>query len=51
MSLELPLEIILIVEDDSLVGDGDEDFLSRLVGEVVDAIVDVIVETEGPFEF
>lgn len=45
------MEIVLIVEDDSLVGDGNEDFLSRLVGEVVYAIVDVIVETEGPFEF
>lgn len=45
------MEIILIVEDDSLVGDGNEDFLSGLVGEVMYAIVDVIVETEGPFEF
>jgi hypothetical protein len=51
MSLELSLEVILVVEDDSLVGDGDEDLLAGVVGKVVDAVEDVVVEAEGPFEF
>lgn len=44
MSLKLPLEIILVIKDDSLVGDGDEDLLSGLVGEVVDAVIDVVIQ-------
>jgi hypothetical protein len=51
VSLELSLEVVLIVEDDSLVGDRDEDLLSRFIGKVVDAIVNVVVESQGPFEF
>ena len=43
MSLELALGVVFVVVDDSLVGDGDEDLLAGLVGEVVDAVVDVVV--------
>jgi hypothetical protein len=50
MSLELSLEIVLVIKNDSLVGDGDEDFLSGLVGQVMNTVVDVIVQSQGPFE-
>lgn len=46
MSLELPLEVVFVVEDDALVGDRNEYLFSGLVGEVVDAIVDVVVEPQ-----
>ena len=45
MSLELSLEIIFVIIDDSLVGDWDEDLFSLLGCEVVNAIIDMIVET------
>lgn len=32
MSLELSLEVVFVVEDDALVGDGDEDLLAGFVG-------------------
>lgn len=51
MSLELSLEVVFVVEDDSLVGDRDEDLFARFIGEVVDAVVNVVVEAQGPFEF
>lgn len=34
-----------------MIGDGDEDLFAGVVGEVVDAVKDVVVEAEGPFEF
>jgi hypothetical protein len=34
-----------------LIGDGYEDLFAGVVGEVVDAVEDVVVEAEGPFEF
>jgi hypothetical protein len=45
------LKIILVVEDDALIGDGYEDLFAGVVGEVVDTVEDVVVEAEGPFEF
>lgn len=47
----MSLLVVFVVEDDTLVGDGDEDLFSGMVGEVVDAVEDVVVEAEGPFEF
>jgi hypothetical protein len=32
MSLELSLQVVFVVENDSLVGDGNEDLLSGLIG-------------------
>ena len=51
MSLELSLQVVLVIVDDSLVGDRDEDLLSFFVGEVMDAIEYVVVETNGPLQF
>ncbi len=45
------MKVIFIVKDDSLVGDRDENLLSRLIGKVVDPVINMIVEAQGPFEF
>lgn len=50
MSLELSLQIILIIIDDSLIGNRDKDLLSLGVGQVMDTIENVIVETKGPLQ-
>lgn len=44
MSLELSLKVVFVVEDDSLVGDRDEDLFTGLVGKVVNTVVNVVVE-------
>lgn len=51
MSLELSLLVVFVVEDDALVGNGDEDFFSGMVGEVMNSIEDVVVEAKRPLEF
>ena len=43
VTLELALDVVLVVEDYALVGDGDEDLLARLAGEVVYAVEYVVV--------
>ena len=45
MSLQLSLKIVLVVEDDTLIGYGHEYFFAGLVGEIVDSIIDMIVES------
>ena len=49
MTLELPLKVVFIVINDTLIGDRDKDFLSLMVSEVVYPIEDVVVETQRPF--
>jgi hypothetical protein len=51
VSLKLSLQIVLIIVNDALVGHWDEDFLSGLIGEIMNSVVDVIVESKGPFKF
>lgn len=51
MTLELALHVVLVVENDALVSDWDEDLSSLPVGQVVNPVVDVVVETERPFKF
>ena len=50
MSLELPLKVVLVVIDDTLIGNGDEDLFSLLVGKVVHTVVNVVVETDCPLQ-
>lgn len=45
MSLQLSLQIILIIIDDSLIGNGDKDLLALGVGQIMNTIEDMIVET------
>lgn len=51
MPLELSLQVVFVVIDDPLVGDGDEDLFSFPVGEIVDSVVDMVVEAECPLQF
>ena len=51
VALKLSLQIVFVVVDDSLVGDGHEYLFSGLIGQIVDTIVDMVVESERPFEF
>jgi hypothetical protein len=44
VTLQLPLQVIFVIIDDSLIGNRDEDLLSLGVGEVMDSIEYVIVE-------
>ena len=50
MSLKLSLEIIFVVKDDTLIGDRDEYFFAISVGQVMNSIVDVVVESECPLQ-
>ncbi len=43
MSLKLALLVVLIIVDDSLIGNGDKDLFSFGVGQVMYSVVDVIV--------
>ncbi len=45
----MSLYVVLVVENDSLVGNGDEDLSAVSVGEVVNSVEDVVVHPEGPF--
>ena len=51
MTLQLPLKVIFVIVDDSLVGDRDENLFSLFIGEVMDAVIDVIVEADSPLQF
>ena len=51
VSLELSLQVVFVIVDDSLIGDRYENFFSLSIGEVVDAVEDVVVESECPLEF
>ena len=51
MSLQQSLRIVLVVKNDSGIGDRVEDLLSLIIGEIMNSVVDVIVEAEWPFEF
>lgn len=50
MSLELPLQVVFVVEDDSLVGDWHEYLFAGFISEVVHSIENVIVEAKGPLQ-
>ena len=49
--MQLPLQVIFVIVDDSLIGDGNEDLLSFRIGEIVDPVIDVIVESQRPLQF
>ena len=51
VSLQLSLKVVLVIVDDSLVGDGDKNLFPVSVGQVVHSIIDVVVEANCPFEF
>ena len=51
MTLQLPLKVIFVIVDDSLVGDRDENLFSLFIGEVVDPVIDVVVESDCPLQF
>lgn len=51
MTLQLPLQIIFVIVDDTLVGNRDEDLLSLRVCEVVNTIEYMIVQAKCPLEF
>jgi hypothetical protein len=51
MTLQLPLQVIFVIVDDTLVGDRDKDLLSLRVGEVVNTIEYMIVQAKCPLEF
>ena len=50
MTLELALNVVLVVENDTLISDWDEDLFSLPISKVVNPVVDVVVEAEGPFK-
>ena len=50
MTLQLSLQIIFVIVDDSLIGNWDEYLFSFFVGEIMNSIVDVIVETDSPLQ-
>ena len=50
MSLQLSLQVVLIIIDDALIGNWDEDLLALGVGQVMDTVEDVVVEAEGPLQ-
>ena len=51
VSLELSLQVILVIIDDSLIGNRDKVLLSFFIGEIVHPIKDVIVESNRPLQF
>ena len=51
MTLQLPLKVIFVIVDDSLVGDRDENLFSLFIGKVMDAVIDVIVKADSPLQF
>ena len=51
MTLQLPLKVVFVIVDDSLVGNRDKNLFSLFIGEVMDPVIDVIVETDSPLQF
>ena len=47
----MSLLVVFVVEDYALVGNWDEDLFSGMVGEVMDSIEDVVIESKRPLEF
>ena len=43
MSLKLALQVVLIIVDDSLIGNRDKDLFPFRVGQIVHSVVDVVV--------
>lgn len=51
MTLQLTLQIVLVIINDTLIGNWNEDLFSLSVRKVVNSIINVIVEAQSPFEF
>lgn len=51
MTLQLPLKVVFVIVDDSLVGNRDKNLFSLFIGEVMDPVIDVIVEADSPLQF
>lgn len=51
VALELPLQVIFVIVDDSLIGHRNEYLLSFRIGEIVDPVVDVVIESQCPLQF
>ena len=49
--MQLPLKVVFVIVDDSLVGNRDKNLFSLFIGEVMDPVIDVIVEADSPLQF
>lgn len=51
MTLELSLQVIFVIVDDTLIGNRDEYLLSLGIGQIVDPVKYVVVQSKSPLQF